>query len=82
MSYIAPIVAITPYDYVRRNLNLNFGIFPKQCKLFNTTDEILSEAKKFALQLNNISTGDDIIVAAGMPTTQTGGTNMLKIEKL
>ena len=78
----APIVAITPYDYVRRNLNLNFGIFPKKCKLFNTTDEILTEAKKFALQFDNISTGDDIIVAAGMPTTQTGGTNMLKIEKL
>ena len=78
----APILAITPYDYVRRNLNLNFGVFPKQCELFNTTDEILSEARKFALQLNDISTGDNIIVAAGMPTTQTGGTNMLKIEKL
>lgn len=78
----APIIAITPYDYVRRSLNLNFGITPIQCDMFNTTDEILTEAKRSVLKLELTKPGDDIIVAAGMPTTQTGGTNMLKIEKL
>lgn len=78
----APILAITPYDYVRRQLNLNFGVIPETCEMFNTTDEILSEAKKYAIKLDSVNTGDDIIVAAGMPTTQTGGTNMLKIEKI
>ncbi|MGL4108852.1 pyruvate kinase [Clostridium sp. LP20] len=76
------IVAITPYDDVRRSLTLNFGVLPIRCSMFNTTDEILVEAKKKAIQLNAANIGDDIIVAAGMPTTQTGGTNMLKIEKL
>ena len=32
--------------------------------------------------MNLANKGDDIIVAAGMPTNYTGGTNMLKIEKL
>ena len=78
----APVVAITPYEEVMRSLSLNWGVFPVKCEMFNTTDEILNEAKKIALDLKIGTAGDDIIVAAGMPTTQTGGTNMLKIEKL
>ena len=77
-----PIIAITPYDEVRRGLNLNFGIFPTKCQVFTTTDEILSEAKKVATNLSFAERGDDIIVAAGLPSATTGGTNMLKIEKV
>ena len=77
-----PIIAITPYDEVRRGLNLNFGIFPTKCEVFTTTDEILIEAKKVATKLSIAEKGDDIIVAAGMPSATTGGTNMLKIEKV
>ncbi|MDU5108837.1 MAG: pyruvate kinase [Clostridium sp.] len=77
-----PIIAITPHEEVRRGLNLNFGIFPLKCEMFNTTDEILVEAKKVATKLSFAENGDDIIVAAGMPNAVTGGTNMLKIEKL
>ena len=76
------IVAITPFEEVRRSLALNFGVLPITCKMFNTTDEILSEARKIALLVNVAQKDDSIIVAAGMPTTQTGGTNMLKIEKI
>jgi len=78
----APIIAITPYDQVRRTLNLNFGICPMKCEMFNTTDQILTEAKNIVHELGITNAGDDIIVAAGMPTTHTGGTNMLKIEKI
>lgn len=78
----APIIAITPYDQVRRTLSLNFGICPMKCDMFNTTDQILTEAKNIVYKLGITEPGDDIIVAAGMPTTHTGGTNMLKIEKI
>ena len=78
----APIIAITPYEEVRRSLSLNFGITPVRCQMFNTTDEILTEAKNIVYRLGITKPGDDIIVAAGMPTTQNGGTNMLKIEKM
>lgn len=76
------IIAITPYDEVRRGLNLNFGIHPTKCEVFTTTDEIISEAKKVATKLSFAEKGEDIIVAAGMPSATTGGTNMLKIEKV
>ena len=65
-----------------RGLALNFGVIPVHCKMFNTTDEILNEAKRVAKNFDFINSGVEIIVAAGMPTTHTGGTNMLKIEKV
>ncbi|MBX7408599.1 pyruvate kinase [Clostridium chauvoei] len=77
-----PIIAITPKEEVLRSLNLNFGIFPKLCEVFSTTDEILSESRRIAKSCSFANEGDEIIVAAGMPTIQTGGTNMLKIEKV
>ncbi|MGL4772060.1 MAG: pyruvate kinase [Clostridium sp.] len=77
-----PIIAITPYKYVRRSLALNFGVFPVKCEMFNTTDEILSEAKRVAKELEFAKDGDEIIVAAGLPTGHTGGTNMMKIERI
>lgn len=77
-----PIIAITPHEEVRRGLSLNFGVIPLLCKQLGSTDEILIEAKIVAKALNYAKEGDDIIVAAGMPTSQTGGTNMLKIEKI
>ena len=65
-----------------RELALNFGVIPVHCKIFNTTDEILSEAKKIAKTFDFVKENDEIIVAAGLPTTHIGGTNMLKIEKV
>lgn len=78
----SPVIAITPYDKVRRSLALNFGVLPVLCDMYNTTDDILTEARRAVFNLNFALPGEDIVVAAGMPTTQTGGTNMLKIEKL
>lgn len=77
-----PIIAITPNEYVLRKLSLTFGIIPLLCKQFETTDEIISESKKVAKKLLCANDGDDILIAAGFPTTHTGGTNMLKIEKV
>lgn len=77
-----PIIAITPFDNVRRSLVLNFGVLPVTCEMFNTTEEILSESRKISLDLKIAKPGDEIIIAAGMPTTESGSTNMLKIEKI
>lgn len=77
-----PIIAITPNEYVLRNLSLTFGIIPLLCKNFETTDEIITESKNVAKKLSCANDGDNILIAAGLPTTHTGGTNMLKIEKI
>ena len=43
-------------------------------------DENIKE--KVAKKLSCANDGDDILIAAGFPTTHRGGTNMLKIEKI
>ena len=78
----SPIIAITPHETIRRSLNLNFGVFPMLCEMFNTTDKIIEEAKRVTKELDFAKENDEIIIAAGMPTSQTGGTNMLKIERI
>lgn len=77
-----PIVAITSSEKVERQLSLNFGVIPQLCAEFHTTDEIISEAKAVVKKLDIAKDGETILVAAGMPTSHTGGTNMLKIEKV
>jgi pyruvate kinase len=77
-----PIIAITPHDDVRRGLNLYFGVHPTNCALFYNTNEILNEAKKVAENLSFAKKGDDIVVAAGIANSVSGGTNMLKVYKL
>ena len=44
--------------------------------------EIIKEAIKVAKKYSCAKEGDNIIVAAGLPTSITGGTNMMKIEKI
>lgn len=78
----SPIVAITPNDKVRRGLNLNFGVIPKLCKSFTTTDEIIKACKNTVKELSIANDRDDIIIAAGFPSSHNVGTNMLKIEKV
>ena len=65
-----------------RGLALNFGVIPAKCKMFNTTDEIIAEAKQRAKTYDFVKENDEIIIAAGMPTAHIGGTNMLKIERV
>lgn len=77
-----PIIAITPNEYVLRKLSLTFGIIPLLCERFETTDDIITESRKVAKNLSCANDGDDILIAAGFPTSHTGGTNMLKIEKV
>ncbi|MGL5615315.1 MAG: pyruvate kinase [Sarcina sp.] len=80
---ICPIIAITPHEKVCRALTLNFGVFPKLCETYRTTEEIVREAKTVVRELEIADFGDNIIVAAGMPvSTAYHGTNMFRIEKI
>ena len=74
-----PIIAITPSEKVLYSLALNFGVLPKICRTFKTSDEILQEAKNIVKDTTIVKNGDTIIIAAG-PSSKKGGTNMLRIE--
>ncbi|MFR5265841.1 pyruvate kinase [Clostridium sp.] len=80
---ICPIIAITPHEKVCRSLALNFGVFPKLCETYKTTEKIVKEAKTVVKELDIAKTGDNMIVVAGMPVSNAClGTNMFRIEKI
>lgn len=75
-----PIIAATPYKEVAYGLALNFAVFPIQTKTFETTDELISESVNNAIKTQYVTTGDLVVIAAGIPVTSSGTTNMIKVH--
>ncbi|MTK14037.1 MAG: pyruvate kinase [Clostridiaceae bacterium] len=74
------IIAVTPNEKVARRLALSWGVIPILSRNVDSTDELIEESTKTALDANYIKKGDLIIVAAGVPVQYSGTTNMLKVE--
>jgi len=75
-----PIIAATPHYEVALSLAINFGVMAIQTKIFRTTDELVEESVKTALKTNYVNTGDLVVIAAGIPVTSSGTTNMIKVH--
>lgn len=76
------IVAVTPKEDVARRLCVSYGVFPIVVKDTKTTDEMLEVAVEGALQSEHVSTGDLIVITAGVPVGQAGTTNLLKVHTI
>ncbi len=77
-----PIVAVTPSKEVARSLSLNFGVKSIVSNKLTSTDEVIEDAVKRSLDAKYIKKGDLVIVAAGIPISTTGTTNMMKIQQV
>lgn len=77
-----PIIAITPNENTLRSLALNFGVIPIKCNDFNNTEEIIQKSRNTVKDLGIAKEGDTILIATGFPSSNSCGTNMLKIEKI
>lgn len=75
-----PIIAATPYREVALALAINFGVMPIETKKYKTTDELVEESVGTALKTNYVNKGDLVVIAAGIPVTSSGTTNMLKVH--
>lgn len=74
------IIAVTPSDKVARRLALNWGVFPILTKRVDSTDELIEDSVKIALKSGYVKKGDLVIIAAGIPVSYSGTTNMLKVH--
>ncbi|MDB5083925.1 MAG: pyruvate kinase [Bacilli bacterium] len=78
----AIIVAVTPKEEVARQLNVSYGVFPVLVKNTRSTDEMLEVAVEGALESGKVSSGDLIVITAGVPVGQPGTTNLLKVHTI
>ena len=76
------IIGLTTDERTYRKLSLSWGVIPKMCEMYPSTDVLFYGAKKIATQALNLSAGDKIIITGGITNGQSGNTNLIKIEEV
>ena len=75
-----PIIAFSQSVAVIRALNIVWGVQGELLDELGETDSTLKHAKKVALELGYISTGDKVVYTAGIPLLKSRTANMVKID--
>ncbi len=74
-----PIFVISPRDYVLRQLNLSFSVFPgKQADLSKKRD-VIKMARNLLLKKGLVKSGDKIVVVSGSIFGKPGETNTITV---
>jgi pyruvate kinase len=74
------IIAVTPSVKVARSLALNWGVIPVLAPVMKTTDELIEKSVAISLNSGYVAKGDLVVIAAGVPVSMAGSTNMLKVH--
>lgn len=74
------VIAATPFDFVARQLTLQWGVYPLLIPESSGTDQLLSTAVNEALAHDLVQTGNTVVITAGVPVGKVGTTNMIKVQ--
>lgn len=78
----APILALVPDDKTGRKLALNWGVYPVNVGVMDSTDDIIRVAKEKAIEKHNLEKDDIIVITGSFPKHQAKHTNLMKIEQI
>jgi len=78
----APIIAVTPFEHVMRQLNLVSGVFPVKGEPATNSDELVDMSVRCALNSGIVQAGDTVVITAGIPVGRSGNTNMVRIHQI
>ncbi|MBC1520926.1 pyruvate kinase [Listeria aquatica] len=74
------ILAVTFNEHVCRSLALSWGVYARLADPVQNTDDMFDLAVKESLDSGLAQQGDLIIITAGVPVTESGTTNLMKIQ--
>lgn len=77
-----PIIAYTPIENIMRRLNLYWGVIPKTMRLIEDTDDLIREMDRSLVSDKLVRKGDSVVILMGMPISQKGVTNMMKLHRV
>ncbi|MEA3423230.1 MAG: pyruvate kinase [Bacillota bacterium] len=77
---VAPIIAATYSQKVRRQLALVFGVKTILMSEAPTTDEIFEDVVNEAKKNGFVDSGDLVVITAGVPVGVAGTTNLMKVH--
>ena len=76
------IIGLTTNEKTWRLLSLSWGVTPKMCDVFPSTDVLFYGARKIAIESFDLKKGDRIIITGGVTNGQSGNTDLIKIEDI
>ena len=76
------IVGLTTNEKTWRSLALSWAVTPCMCELLPSTEVLFYMAKKAAVDVMSLKSGDKIVSTGGGTTGQSGNTNLIKIETI
>ena len=79
---VAPIIALTPFEAVRRQMALYWGVLPHTVPQIPTTDERVNEAERRLKAEGLVRSGQRIVILSGTRIGQPGGTNLMKLHEV
>ena len=77
-----PIVALAENERVRHQLSISWGITPEPGTHLTSTDELFQAGIEAALRTNAATTGDIVVLTAGVPIGISGTTNLIKVQQI
>jgi len=77
-----PIFAFTARTHVLSRLSLNWGVYPRYAEFVADTDEMVARVDAMLREEGLVQQGDNLVILAGMPPTQQGTTNLLRLHRV
>jgi len=75
------IIGLTTNEKTWRQLALSWGVTPKMCEFYQSTEVLFYSAKNIAVNSFKLEKGDKVVITGGL-TGQSGSTNLIKIEDI
>lgn len=79
---LAPIMAFTPFEPVRRRMALYWGVIPHLMPSIAQTDERVREVEHRLKQEKLAAAGDRLVILSGTLAGRPGGTNLMKLHEV
>ena len=75
-----PIIGITTTERARRQLAISWGVTPILAGYVDSTDRLFSMCVQTSLKEGVVSSGDMVVITAGVPIGRAGSTNLIKAQ--
>ena len=75
----SPILALTPYERIRRRLTIYWGTIPVTVAPFLSGEDFFEIGEEQARKINGVRPADSVVLVAGLPMGVQGSTNLLRV---
>jgi len=77
-----PILAYTPWEGIRRQLALWWGVWPHCIGLRGTTEELIEDVEQRLIEDHLMQNGDYVVIMGGLPVASWARTNFVKLHRI